>query len=134
MISQGVILLFCGRLSIVSGTRVAEAAEEYRDEEQNDAHRDSRIRKIKNGKIEIDLRNAKSDEIYHIACMSGPVDNITQRAAYDHAKNEFDRQRSTVYHAHIHVRDDTHRDNNQPYQHNAIGKEAEGRPIVLDIE
>ncbi len=133
-IPQRVIPVLSGRLYIGSGARAAKAAKEQGNEEQEDSHGDGSIRDIKNGEIEVNLRNAKSDEINDVARVSRSIDEITQRATNNQAKDELDRQGTAVYHTRVHVSDDAYRDNDQSYQHNAIGKEAEGCSIIVDIK
>ena len=113
---------------------MAEAAKDYRYEEQKNAHGDSRVCDIKNGEVKVHLRDAKSDEVYHIARVSRSVNDITKRATNNQAKDKFDCQRPAVYHAGVHVRDNPHRDENQRHQYNTIRKKAEGRSIIADVE
>src|SRR2546426_4011953 len=69
--------------------RPAQATRNRHHKEQEDPYRDRGISDVKDSEAVANFRNAKEDEVNNIAPVHGPVDQVPDRSADNHAKDDF---------------------------------------------
>lgn len=110
-----------------------EAAEQEKDEEQENTDRDGGVGEIEDGEVKAYLGNLKEDKIDDVAAMMNSINQISCRSTGNHAEDQLQRQWPRVEDAQVQVHDHGYGNGDEHGQHCRIRKHAEGRAVVLDI-
>lgn len=112
---------------------IVEAFEQGQRKEQDNSYANTGIRDVEDVEVKIDLRDAERDEVHDIAPIMRPIEQIADRTADNHAEDEFIDQRARIEDARVEIDDHANSRRNEHSQKDVIGKQAKGRPSILDV-
>src|SRR5579875_378933 len=127
-VSLGLCLIFTGSLS-----GLLETAKQEEDKEQENANGDRCVGQIEDGEAEADLGNLEEDKIDDVTAMTNSVNQVSRRAADNHAEDKLQRQWPRVEDTQVEISDHSNSDSDEYRQHRRIGEHAEGCPVILNI-